>query len=429
MSTLIRRRRAAPLLALALGLFASFPSISAAQTAAQTAASQQPAASEQPTPATRAEALRQEREAKQRETKLYQRNGFENTMHFVEEKAIFFLSREGFYPKLGSLTTGSGFAGGVGYRNSTIFKRYGIFDLYTAASMKKYFALETSATFPRLADGKLYAKVYAGRRDYPEEDYFGLGPDSKRSDQVSFALITNRFGGNVGVRPVEPLMVGGGIEYLQPYVGQGKDKLVPTIGEVFDDSTAPGLSAQPNFLRTSAFVEVNYSEPVYARKGGWYRAEFSHFADRDFDRYTHNRLDVDLRQFIPFFAERRVIALRAAASTSDVKDGNEVPFYLQRYLGGNDTLRGFREYRFRGPHAILFQGEYRFEIWSGLDMAFFYDTGKVAFRREDLGINDLEKDYGFGFRFNTREGVVVRVDAGFGSRDGKHLYITFGGVF
>jgi hypothetical protein len=425
MSTHLRRQRAAPLLALALGLFTLHPTTSAGQTTAAA----QPAVSQQPAPTTRAEALRQEREAKKRTEKLYQRNGFESAMHFVEEEAIFFLTREGFYPKLGSLTTGSGFAAGVGYRNSSIFKRYGIFDLYTAGSMKKYWALEGSATFPRLADGKLYARVYGGRRDYPEEDFFGLGPDSQRNDQVSFALITNRFGGNVGVRPVEPLLVGGGVELLQPHVGRGKDKLVPTIGDVFDDSTAPGLSAQPDFLRTSAFVEVNYSEPVYARKGGWYRAEFSHIADRDLDRYTYNRVDVDLRQFIPFFAERRVIALRAFASTSDASDGNEVPFYLQPYLGGNDTMRGFREYRFRGPHSILFQGEYRFEIWSGLDMAFFYDTGKVAFRREDLGINDLEKDYGFGFRFNTREGVVVRVDAGFGSRDGKHLYITFGGVF
>lgn len=396
---------------------------------AEAAAAQPAAASAQPAPASRAEALRQEREAKQREEKLYQRNGFESAMHFVEEKAIFFLTREGFYPKLGSVTTGSGFAAGVGYRNSSIFNRYGIFDLYTAGSMKKYFVLESSATFPRLADGKLYARVHAGRRDYPEEDFFGIGPDSRRDDQVSFALITNRFGGDVGVRPVEPLLIGGGVELIQPHVGQGKDKLVPTIGQVFDDSTAPGLSVQPDFLRTSAFVEVNYSEPVYARKGGWYRAMFSHFEDRDLDRYTFNRVDVDLRQFIPFFAERRVIALRAFASTSDVSDGNEVPFYLQPYLGGNDTMRGFREYRFRGPHSILFQGEYRFEIWSGLDMAFFYDTGKVAFKRKDLGINDLEKDYGFGFRFNTREGVVVRVDAGFGSRDGKHLYITFGGVF
>ena len=58
-----------------------------------------------------------------------------------------------------------------------------------------------------------------------------------------------------------------------------------------------------------------------------------------------------------------------------------MPFYLMPTLGGNDTLRGFREYRFRGPHAILAQAEYRWEIWSGLDGALFYDAGKVADRR------------------------------------------------
>ena len=49
-------------------------------------------------------------------------------------------------------------------------------------------------------------------------------------------------------------------------------------------------------------------------------------------------------------------------------------------LGGNDTLRGFRNYRFRGPHALLLQAEYRWELWSGLDGALFYDAGKVALR-------------------------------------------------
>ena len=106
-----------------------------------------------------------------------------------------------------------------------------------------------------------------------------------------------------------------------------------------------------------------------------------------------------------------------------------MPFYFMPTLGGNDTLRGFREYRFRGPHAILAQGEYRWEIWSGFDAALFYDAGKVANRREDLDFEDLESDYGIGFRFNTNNGVILRVDAAFGSRDGKHLYIVFGGVF
>ena len=99
-------------------------------------------------------------------------------------------------------------------------------------------------------------------------------------------------------------------------------------------------------------------------------------------------------------------------------------------LGGNDTLRGFRNYRFRGPHAILLQGEYRWEIWSGLD-------GRALLRRRQGGTQrarpqlqgSSRHDYGIGFRFNTDNGIIVRVDAAFGSRDGKHLHIVFGGIF
>jgi len=144
---------------------------------------------------------------------------------------------------------------------------------------------------------------------------------------------------------------------------------------------------------------------------------------------TFNRVDADLRQFVGFLAGRRVIAARLFVSTSDTSAGHEMPFYFMPTLGGNDTLRGFREYRFRGPHAILAQGEYRWEIWSGLDGALFYDAGKVADRRADLNFKSLETDYGIGFRFNTDNGVILRVDAAFGSSDGKHLYIVFGGVF
>ena len=50
-------------------------------------------------------------------------------------------------------------------------------------------------------------------------------------------------------------------------------------------------------------------------------------------------------------------------------------------------------------------------------------------RRGDLDLDDLESDYGVGFRFNTDNGIVLRVDAAFGSRDGKHLWIVFGGKF
>jgi hypothetical protein len=136
-----------------------------------------------------------------------------------------------------------------------------------------------------------------------------------------------------------------------------------------------------------------------------------------------------LRQYASVLAERRVLAVRGWLSTTDVDPGGRVPFYYLPALGGNDTLRGFRAFRFRGPHAMLLQAEYRFEIWAGLDGAAFYDTGKVAERRADLNTTALERDYGFGFRFNTNDGIIMRVDAAFGSRDGRHLHIVFGSLF
>jgi hypothetical protein len=398
----------------------------ASTTAAQTAPTQAP---EQPAPHTRAEAQRQEREDKQRALKSDEPSALESGLKALERGGVPLITRDGVYLKLGSLTTDSGFAYGAGIRTGRFLRRDAAVDLWGGASFKGYWATEARFKLPRLADGRMMAEGWARRHEYPQEDYFGLGPDSRRSDQTDFSALTNLFGGRVGFRPAPVVTVGGGLELIQPRVGNGKDKALPSTGDLFDEQGAPGLAQQPDFLRSSVFVDIDWRRPINARRGGWYRAEWSRYADRDLDTYSFNRFDVDLRQYVSFLSERRVLVGRVFASTSDHDADQVVPFYLMPTLGGNDSLRGFRDYRFRGPHALLMQAEYRFEIWSGLDGAFFYDAGKVGLRRQDLRLQHLESDYGFGFRFNTDNGIVVRVDAAFGSRDGKHLWIVFGGTF
>ena len=55
-----------------------------------------------------------------------------------------------------------------------------------------------------------------------------------------------------------------------------------------------------------------------------------------------------------------------------------VPYFLLPSLGSGSTLRGYSSWRFRDRHSLLMSGEFR---WIpnrlGLDMAMFYDTGKV----------------------------------------------------
>jgi outer membrane protein assembly factor BamA len=379
-------------------------------------------------PATRSELNRLRREEKNRSAQPYEPGGFERAMHFVEERSIFILGREGFYPKLGSLTTGSGFAYGGGFRDRDLLDNRGTVDVWAATSLRRYWAAELRLTFPALAERRLHVETWAAHRDYPSEDFYGVGPRAARNDATNYAIRSNHFGFKAGARPFPVVLAGAGVEYLNPRLGQGSDAGTPSIEARFDRVTAPGLGESVDYVRSTAFLEVDYREPKNARNGGWYTLNYSRFNDKG-GGYSFTRVDADLRQYVGFLAGRRVIASRLFASTSDADEGGEMPFYLMPALGGNDTLRGFREYRFRGPHAILGQLEYRWEIWSGLDAALFYDAGKVANQRADLSFKDLERDYGFGFRFNTNDGVVFRIDAGFGSQDGKHLYIVFGGNF
>src|SRR5689334_2369129 len=73
--------------------------------------------------ATRAELLRREREAQQ--LKPYEPTGLERAMDVAENRVQPFLVRDGVHWKLGSITTGSGFAYGAGYRNRRLFDGQG----------------------------------------------------------------------------------------------------------------------------------------------------------------------------------------------------------------------------------------------------------------------------------------------------------------
>lgn len=398
------------------GLLAALPATAAAQDAAAPAE-------------TRAEELRRLREEKQKTVAPYVPNALERGMRIAEERMTRLLGApDGFHPKLGSLTTGSGFAFGAGYRNRRVLDRQGAVSGWAAASLKRYWAVEGRFDLPHLARDRMAFGIYARRNNYPQEDYFGIGPDANRDNHANYRFRNTLVGARLGVKPASSATFGGGVEFLQPTVDAGRNKRLPSIDARFDITTAPGISRSDNYVRTSAFLDIDYRQPLNARRGGWYRFEASRYRE-EFDAFTFNRFDADLRQYASILAERRVLAVRLFVSTSDPAAGARVPFYFMPTLGGHDSLRGFRDYRFRGPHAILTQTEYRFEVWSALDAALFYDAGKVTLNRNDLNFKDLESAYGFGFRFNTDNGTILRIDAGFGSSDGKHLYIVFGNVF
>jgi len=384
-------------------------------------------------PETREEALRREREAKAKDPRQYEPGRLERVLLMLENGRAFeriLNPAEGVYPKIGNVTPGSGMSFGPAYRRPGLFNEHADFSAFAAGSLKRYWMMEAKLVLPQLAGGAAFAELHGQRYGFPQEDFFGLGPASRREDHSTFNLQNSVVGVAGGVRATPWLSFGGRLDRLTPHIGHGEGRRSPSVEERFDVSVIPGLAEQPDFMRYEVYVDANYRQPRgNPRKGGRYYFGYQRFDDRDVHRYSFRRGELDLQQYISLLKERRVLALRALASVSDADLGQEVPFYLQRSLGGPDDLRGFRRFRFRDRNVLLLQAEYRWEIFTAVDGAIFYDAGKVASRREDLDLSNLESDYGIGFRFGTENGVFLRIEGAFGSQAGKHFIFRFGHVF
>ena len=126
----------------------------------------------------------------------------------------------------------------------------------------------------------------------------------------------------------------------------------------------------------------------------------------------------------PSAQKRSAVVVSLGAGTAGA-----VPFSYMPGFGGRDTVRGFLDYRFRDGAWALLNAEYRWEAFSGLDMALFGDWGDVGPTWDAIDFDELKSDYGIGFRFNTYKSVLYRIDIGFGGADGVRYFFKFSKAF
>ena len=99
--------------------------------------------------------------------------------------------------------------------------------------------------------------------------------------------------------------------------------------------------------------------------------------------------------------------------------------YNQYRVGGQDTIRGYREDQFRGDRMALASIEYRFPIVSKVTGALFTDFGGAW----DSGFkpSNMHGSVGIGLGLNTPIGPL-RLDYGRGSQGGR-VHFRVGGTF
>lgn len=252
--------------------------------------------------------------------------------------------------------------------------------------------------------------VAARRRDYPREDFYGVGPASLKANRTDYRLRDDFFEGVIQTR-VSQLSLMGRAGLLRPKVRPGTDSLFPNLESTNSERTAPGLFGTPDFYRASAglWLELR-DQPDNPHRGMSVGVALSRYDDRNQRMFQFSEVVVDAREYIPLGSHRHVLALRQVAFLDKPDAGSLVPFYLQPNFGGSSFLRGYGASRYRDNKLMALAAEYRFGLHPNVQLALIYEAGKVFPTMSSFGLRNLEHSYGAGFRLKSPRRVRFRID-------------------
>jgi outer membrane protein insertion porin family len=107
-----------------------------------------------------------------------------------------------------------------------------------------------------------------------------------------------------------------------------------------------------------------------------------------------------------------------------------IPWAVDYTVGGDKTLRGYEDKRFRGDQMFLANAELRMPVHKSASLVLFYDVGKAwdtTNEGEKFDLGDLADAYGIGFRIRTPLGNL-RLDVAQGDDESK-VHFGFGEMF
>lgn len=313
--------------------------------------------------------------------------------------------------------------------------------------------------------------------------YFGLGPGTTEAGRSFFGMRQTV----VGASAVKPFAARLSAAFFGEVNGRFADIFAssnqpsPTIGALYSEATAPGLTSQPGTLQFGEGVRMR---PV------WFN-DFLHLDyNLTFQQYlspgsnlSFQRLTTDLsHQFSIWRKTTRIVLPRdtngpdecstdqdsenaecsadkfakhhecltaQGAATNECKElsrdlqgsfgfrlysalsmtpGNDVvPFYFQLTLGGSDingnqSLSSYQDYRFRAPNILLIRENFEQSLGRlPLGIALMVDEGKVALTRGGLGPSPWLHSFSAGLTLRAGGFPQVFLIYSWGGNEGTHL--------
>ncbi len=358
-------------------------------------------------PGTRAEAIALEQAEKAKALRPFVPSKAEEVVDRVEDLLLSGSLR--WRPWFENAYAGGGLTGGAAYRR--FVSPYNTIDLRGSITITGYKRLEAEFLAPRLFDRRGTLSVIGGWREATQVGFYGIGTENTSiDDRANYAFRQPYLVSRIEVWPTRRLfVVGGGLEFAKWDLREPGGSQ-PPVEDIYTPETLPGLGASPTYLHLQGGAALDWrTARGYTRRGGAYGVTVHDFIDRDGD-FGFRQVDYDVVQHLPILRDAWVLSLHGRVETTYASDDEQVPFFMLPAPGGGSSLRGFSSWRFRDRHSLLLQAEWRVLANRFLDMALFYDAGKVASRRADLDFEGLKNDFGLGFRFHGLATTPLRIE-------------------
>lgn len=198
-------------------------------------------------------------------------------------------------------------------------------------------------------------------------------------------------------------------------------------GGVFDQQQVVGrYSYHVSGLGLSLTYDSR-NHAFYPDKGFFAQAYFNHFSQVTGSQFPYTNIVVDIRKYMPAGKD----AVLAAQAWLFGNTGKAVPLKSLAAFGGDNTMRGYYQGRFRDLQQLVIQGEYRRHLYKRIGLVAFAGFGNVAADISGLNLRNLKYSLGAGVRYalNASEKLNLRVDYGIGRGQNSGLYFQLAEAF
>lgn len=274
-----------------------------------------------------------------------------------------------------------------------------------------------------LWDGWLDLRGRVFHENDPFERFYGFGNDTPDSAETNYLSDSTVVLGAVQVNVSHAWHAGMQARVRVLRVHEGG---VNSIDQLVDDpalNTAPGIDGAtivgPRFsLRYDTRDDSMLSTEGHLAEAGVEIIDTALGASTSYLRYS-----LEERSFVPLRPDKRVI-LATQAVLEYMQNGQRAPFYERSAIGGTRSLRGFGTNRYIDNDRFFARSELRCAVWTPqwltrqfqikghIEVAPFFETGRVFDTSRRFPLEDLHFVGGAGVRAVIPPQLVAYVDVG-----------------